>query len=334
MADALMVAEPLGRFGRLRTTEASVAEDVVSRVYVPHQLSPLDREPLDARLNAVQSGPLTLGYLAYGAASKITLPPTETWIHVSITVAGRTRVYRDGVQCATTTGRGSGTILASHQAQVVECDRDTAQFVLKVSRADLEDHLATLSPCPPVAPLDLGPELNLTHRAGRSLLRTIDLVCAEWDDDGVIATDGNSRRHAEELILTQVLLASSVTHQAMLGGGSQTAGNDVLRRTVEFIHDQAGDLPTLADMTRVAGVSARALQLQFERHLGCTPSEYARGVRLRCARDALLYPGTEETSVTDVATRWGFYHLGRFSALYRQTYGELPSQTLRHALRR
>jgi AraC-like DNA-binding protein len=329
-----MVAEPLGRFGRLRTTDASVAEDVVSKFYVPHRLSPLDQEPLDVRLNAVQSGPLTLGYLAYGAASKITLPPTDTWIHVSITVAGRTRVYRDGIQRATTMGRGSGTILASQQAQAVECDRGTAQFVLKVSRADLEDHLSSLSQYPPSGPLDLGPELNLTDQAGRSLLRTIEFVCAEWDDGGLIVTDGNARRHTEGLLLTQVLLACSGDHQGMLGGKSQTAGNVVLRRTVEFIHDQAGDLPTLADMTREAGISARALQLLFERHLGCTPSEYARNVRLRCARDALLHPATEATSVTDVATRWGFYHLGRFSALYRQTYGELPSQTLRHSLHR
>jgi transcriptional regulator GlxA family with amidase domain len=35
------------------------------------------------------------------------------------------------------------------------------------------------------------------------------------------------------------------------------------------------------------------------------------------------------TSVTDVATRWGFFHLGRFAQAYGQLYGERPSQTLR-----
>jgi transcriptional regulator GlxA family with amidase domain len=44
------------------------------------------------------------------------------------------------------------------------------------------------------------------------------------------------------------------------------------------------------------------------------------------ARRELL---TGAASVTDVATRWGFFHLGRFSQEYGQLYGERPSQTLR-----
>ena len=32
---------------------------------------------------------------------------------------------------------------------------------------------------------------------------------------------------------------------------------------------------------------------------------------------------------TDVAMRWGFWHLGRFSAEYRGFFGESPGRTLR-----
>jgi hypothetical protein len=32
--------------------------------------------------------------------------------------------------------------------------------------------------------------------------------------------------------------------------------------------------------------------------------------------------------VTTVATRFGFYHLGRFSVEYRERFDELPPQTL------
>ncbi len=37
----------------------------------------------------------------------------------------------------------------------------------------------------------------------------------------------------------------------------------------------------------------------------------------------------ENLSVTDVAFKWGFTHLGRFSQEYKRRYGELPSSTRR-----
>jgi transcriptional regulator GlxA family with amidase domain len=58
--------------------------------------------------------------------------------------------------------------------------------------------------------------------------------------------------------------------------------------------------------------------------------QYLRAVRLRGARAALLALAADDpTTVADVATRWGFSHLGRFSQYYRSRYGEPPSRTMR-----
>jgi AraC-like DNA-binding protein len=46
------------------------------------------------------------------------------------------------------------------------------------------------------------------------------------------------------------------------------------------------------------------------------------------ARRDLLAADPQADSVTDIAARWGFFHLGRFSQAYRCAYSELPSQTL------
>jgi len=46
------------------------------------------------------------------------------------------------------------------------------------------------------------------------------------------------------------------------------------------------------------------------------------------ARRDLLDADPAQASVTDIAARWGFFHLGRFSQAYRAMYQELPSQTL------
>ena len=47
-------------------------------------------------------------------------------------------------------------------------------------------------------------------------------------------------------------------------------------------------------------------------------------------RRDLLTAGPEER-VTNLAMRWGFYHLGRFSKLYATEFGELPSVTHRRS---
>ena len=53
--------------------------------------------------------------------------------------------------------------------------------------------------------------------------------------------------------------------------------------------------------------------------------------RLSQARRALLSADVSFTTVTEVATLFGFVELGRFSDEYRKLFGESPSQTLQRA---
>nr|WP_281251167.1 helix-turn-helix transcriptional regulator [Streptomyces indicus] len=86
----------------------------------------------------------------------------------------------------------------------------------------------------------------------------------------------------------------------------------------------------LAEIAEAAHVTPRALQYAFRRHLGQTPMEYLRSVRLHRAhaelRNAVPAAGV---TVTAIATAWGFGHPGRFAAAYRRTFGCSPSDTLK-----
>jgi AraC family transcriptional regulator, ethanolamine operon transcriptional activator len=42
----------------------------------------------------------------------------------------------------------------------------------------------------------------------------------------------------------------------------------------------------------------------------------------------LLRADPRSTRVIDVATEWGFWHMGHFAHDYRVMFGEAPSQTL------
>ncbi len=74
--------------------------------------------------------------------------------------------------------------------------------------------------------------------------------------------------------------------------------------------------------------SARALYAGFKQHRGYTPLEFLRRVRLRRVRDDLL-AAPHGATVKEIASRWGFNHLGRFSGQYARQFGEMPSDTLR-----
>jgi len=87
---------------------------------------------------------------------------------------------------------------------------------------------------------------------------------------------------------------------------------------------------TLDRLSAVAGVSGRWLQKSMLQRWGLTPLELAASRRLSAVR-ARLIAASAGSGVTRIAMECGFTHLGRFSALYRSTFGELPSDTLARA---
>lgn len=113
--------------------------------------------------------------------------------------------------------------------------------------------------------------------------------------------------------------------------GQANAMPDPVRRAVDFCADHAGDPITTADIALAARMSVRSLQRMFRTYLGMSPLEHLQRVRLKRAHEDLkaIAAGQAEGTVADVASRWGFAHLGRFAGLYRKTYGHSPVQTLR-----
>jgi len=107
------------------------------------------------------------------------------------------------------------------------------------------------------------------------------------------------------------------------------ARNARLRAAVEYIHAHAAEPVTIVDLSEAAGLSVRSVQESFRRVFDVSPLTYLRQVRLDRVREELLEAGPQAGAVGDIARRWGFAHLGRFSASYAERFGEYPKQTLR-----
>ncbi|WP_328999587.1 helix-turn-helix domain-containing protein [Kribbella sp. NBC_00709] len=145
---------------------------------------------------------------------------------------------------------------------------------------------------------------------------------------------------ASPLVLASVsqLLASSVLaafpntafpNTAMTDGADgRDARPPTVRRAVAFIESNLDQAITIADIATAAGVTVRAVQTAFQRHLGTTPLAHLRRLRLAEVRSELQGADPSACTVAEVAARWGFHHHGRMAAAYLDVYGELPSTTL------
>jgi AraC family ethanolamine operon transcriptional activator len=87
--------------------------------------------------------------------------------------------------------------------------------------------------------------------------------------------------------------------------------------------------PSLLELTHAQGVSERTLHYAFQQERNASPFAHLRCLRLNEVRAELLAADMRETTVAAIARGWGFQNLGRFSAAYRQLFGELPRETLR-----
>ena len=103
----------------------------------------------------------------------------------------------------------------------------------------------------------------------------------------------------------------------------------IMAKFMDAVEDNVDQPLYVTDLCVLVGVSARLLRQCCQETLGMSPHRFLTLRRLQLARRALMRNGPGTTSVTSVATEFGFWELGRFAVMYRRAFGELPSVTLR-----
>lgn len=313
----------LTRHPRIATREVEEARDEVAQAFCPHFLTPTRRgSHLDMVHNAAAVGEnVTLNYLRYGDEVRITPGTFDTFFLAQIPLSGTARVKVGDRVVAS--DRSRATIGSPTEPVDMIWSADCEQLLVHIRREAVE---AIAAPGDNVQPVVFSSLLDLASPAVRSWLRLVRLAVDDLDAGGSLFQSPLAASSFEQAVIAGLLSAQPNSAGAAVAPavfGSRAVR--VVTATVEAAPDRPW---RLADLAQAAGVSARTLQEAFQRELDVTPLEYVRRVRLDRVRKDLLDADPTTASVTDIASRWGFFHLGRFSQVYRATFQELPSQTL------
>jgi len=142
-----------------------------------------------------------------------------------------------------------------------------------------------------------------------------------------LRSSGVTRALEEKLVHLMVRCLTGQT-SAENSVGSQRRDR-IVARLEEYLKAHGGRALYLTEVCSALGVAERTLRDACKEHLGMGPIRYLTLRRMHLARRALLRSKPSETSVTRVATDYGFWELGRFAVSYRALFGETPSASLR-----
>lgn len=289
-----------------------------SKVVVPHE-----RGPIDYELTALQSRRLAVGKVTCRVASTCRGSVTQPMLQVPLDCSADYRVGRKKIAI----GPGEAILLPPGHEYTAHVSAGSAVF-LQIDTAALVSGLPGGRAGRPrhwvmrCVPVDVSQAFEIdVHTEVDSLLQT--------------SASLPSGDRSAELAGLERRVVSWLTGSLLDRGGLWSfvpAGLQLAERAAAWIESDLLGPITLERMAAHFRVTRRWLQMCFMARWGMAPMEYVVSRRLALARSLLLSP--DGPSVTRVAVRCGFSHLGRFAGLYRRTYGESPSETVARATRR
>ncbi|WP_433566653.1 AraC family transcriptional regulator [Nocardia sp. CA-151230] len=317
---------PLSRYRLAASSDPDVVRDTVGQAFCDHRLSPLSRGTgLDAHFNGLRWRSVGVYYLEYGTDVRIDPRDLDDFYLVQVPLVGRATITVGAESFTSTTEVAS--VLDPGPRVSMSWEGANRQLLLRLDRASVHDVLRKKLGREPTTPLAFAPRMDLTTPAGRTWSGLFKLLTDAVGSAEI--PESIAVREFEGLLVSQLLLGQPNNYHDELDRRPQPTVARPIAQAADLIEAHAHEPLTIDDIAEAIGVSTRTLQDGFRRYYDTTPMAYLRDVRLRRVRTDLLQADSTTATVTDIAIRWGFLHPGRFSILYRDRYGESPSQTLR-----
>ncbi len=308
-------------------------QDMLSNLNAIHKLEVLGRRAsVDTAIHAACFSNLNLLYASFGDVRvKIETPECDTNSLFLVVVTN-----------------GGGTV--RHQGQDFDVSQDRGMIRdMRTPLSATEDHFSALGIELPLnllrqqahaligdaalmVDLKFKTGIDLKKPGGRHIHNTLNYIARTIDEplpnlDNTFLFDS-----LRDLMLVNVLMQLPNSFSDLLQ--HQTVSGAIpyyVKRARDYVHEHADSSITLQKLVSHAGCSYRTMQVGFNEAYGMSPMAYLKSVRLARAHLDLMNAGPDGT-VSEIAAKWGFIHMGRFSHAYAKRFSVLPSETLRRSL--
>ncbi|MEJ8572766.1 AraC family transcriptional regulator [Microbaculum marinum] len=330
----LFAQRPTARHTIIESNDPVVVNDRFASEFTAHQLE-VTRVPRRFKTVAqmVRIGGATLYRVSSAADIRITASPMYDRFVFYVPVNGNIQISRKSGSIDVVPGQ-IGIANPSEPFSLSKFD-NCSLIALKVSRDAIEREAESMFASTGI-PLAFDANRPISAQECPLFLRLLDMIHA----DLVLPDDRLSNASCSEpteALLIRLLLRELPNNQAAHPCPTeQTAGSGpvpyYVRRVEQLMANDARRNLSMDELVAVAGVSARTLYAGFRQYRGVSPMRRLREVRLANVRADLAAIGSGEAprrTVTEVASDWGFNHMGDFSSAYRERFGEAPSKTLK-----
>lgn len=317
---------PLSAHGAFQSTDLGQFRSYLSSTYCDHKIhQKASACGLNAIHNRVPLTSMSLNYLQYGADVEIDPESFDEFYMLELPQTGSVQLKYGEQDLLNVPGRA--VILSPERRIKSRWSADCGQRMIKIAKGSVEKVATILLGRVLPQTVVFDPMLDLGAHPGQSIQRLSTFLFDQYEvEPGVVALKDVSRE-LEQALITALLLGQPNTASEALEARCSSATPRHVKKVVDYIEEHLGEDISLAELVLISSVSQRALYSGFERFIGMPPNAYIRNRRLEKARDDLLLADGSQT-VAQIAMRWNFNHLGRFSTEYKKRFSESPSETL------
>lgn len=318
----------MSQYRLLASGDLDEVQRCVSDVFCPHQMQVIGPDQsVDTQLYGRRFGGITLGRLGYGATVDIDPGKLDSFYLMQWPMRGGETIHVGRTEVRSTPQLGS--LVNPTQRFHMRHEAESEKLFVRIDLAALQKMTVQWDGEDKGRPIEFSPTVAFDSDVLSSWKNLLTWLFGEASSGSLLDEPLLAPRVEETVLLSMLRLLPHDQPERMQSHQVLTPG--FVRRAQDYMEAHAQEPLTIALIAEAAGVSIRSLYAGFQRYRQCSPMAYLRGVRMSRVRDELRRSQDARVTVTQVALRWGFGHLGQFAADYKAQYGELPSHTLRRA---